>query len=555
MAKKTAKFVLIIGDEGGILSYLVGGRVERRFFAASANYADSRAMQEALEADPKAPIYLLVDVMDQSYVQQSLPPVSSLSINKLIKRKMDRDFAADDLKGALLIGREKEGRKDWKYLFVTLSQSPQLQAWVDMIIDLPNQFKGLYLLPVEAENFMHSLRDMLSGKKHKNGKPEEGEARWQLLVAHNKVGGFRQVVLRDGKLIFARLAQPIGDSQPEVIAGSIEQEISVTVEYLKRLGYNDEQGLEFYIITSEAIKKSIDNNNLPATQVYLMTPDEASSRMGYEGVTEPGDQYADIVLSAGFARAKKHSLKLDTAQSLKLNGLYAAMMGIKVTAALLVVVALGAVGFYGFQIPGVMSEKESLDSQVRSVEQQLQDVIKTEEALPKDLERITDIVTLHGLLNDLGYQPLDAYRMLQEFKRTTNLTFFISEMKWLNKDNLLEASAAPAAGRNPAAASTRVQTVSFEVTFDLFETKAGTKEFLKRQQVFDENLKKIFADYTVELTSKLPGESDQSGVDVGLESDKIDPLISEESYELKYTMTGPNPKADDADAGKAEKKR
>ena len=536
MAKKAAKFVLIIGDEGGILSYIVGGKVERRLFAASANYSDSRAMLEALESDTKAPIYLLVDVMDQSYVQQSLPPVSALSISKLIKRKMDRDFAPDDLKGALQIGREKEGRRDWKYLFVTLSQSPQLQAWVDMILDLPNQFKGIYLLPVESENFMHLLRDAISGKKHKKGKPEEGESRWQLLVAHNKVGGFRQVVLRDGKLIFARLAQPIGDSQAEVIAGSIEQEISVTVEYLKRLGYNDEQGLEFYIITSEAIKRSIDANNLPATQVYLMTPFETAGRLGYDGVTEPSDQYADIILSAGFARAKKHLLRLDTKSSLKLNQMYSAIKGVKIGACLLALGALGMLGFYGVQIPGTMSEREDAEMQARNAQTQLQQVIEQEQALPKDLERITDVVALYNLVNNLGISPLDSLYKLKTLRETTDFQFRVTSLRWDNKDNLLDMTPKPG---DTTPGKGRLETVNLDVKFEMLETKIGTKAFLQRQKLFEEALRKVFPDYTVTLKSKLPGD-DSAGVAIGLDTQAADPLIAMEFYELQYQISGPN---------------
>ena len=71
-------------------------------------------------------------------------------------------------------------------------------------------------------------------KKDKKNKEETG-VRWKFLVTHNKVGGFRQVILRDGRAIFTRLTQPVGEVTPAVVAGNIEQEITSTIEYMNRL--------------------------------------------------------------------------------------------------------------------------------------------------------------------------------------------------------------------------------------------------------------------------------------------------------------------------------
>ena len=70
-----------------------------------------------------APIVLVIDNMDQSYIQQSLPPVSSFSVQKLIKRRLERDFGKNDIKGAISLGRDTGGRKDWNFLMVALERS------------------------------------------------------------------------------------------------------------------------------------------------------------------------------------------------------------------------------------------------------------------------------------------------------------------------------------------------------------------------------------------------------------------------------------------------
>lgn len=529
MAKKKGKFILSVGDEGGILTYVQGKAVARRMYAPSAGYSDTKAFLELFDSDKAAPISMVVDVMDQSYVQQSLPPVSSLSINNLIKRKMERDFAAEDLKGALQIGREKEGRRDWKYLFVTLSRSPQLESWLDLVIELPNRFEGIYLLPVEAENFMHRLREGLKGKTAKKPKakklkkgeqpaaeaaPEpvqapaagvEVDAVWQLLVAHNKVGGFRQVVLKNGKLIFARLAQPIGDNQPEVIAGNIEQEISVTSEYLKRLGYSDDQGMDVYVITSEYIKASIDRNNINASAAYILTPYEASLKIGLEGAAEPNDQFADVLMATSFATAKKRLLKLETKQQEQLNKLYTTLIGVKAGAALATVAAIGAIGYYGMLIPGAQDEIATNESQIRAAEQDLSRVKEQEKSLPDNLEKITDLVAMHQLLTNLGLSPSEVLQKLAQVTLPEH-RLYLQSIDWKSRDSVL--TVAPSSNNNNNSAKKEVLTL--RVAFEMYGTGVGDDVFNERITDLIGVMQTVFAGYEVKYTADRPGNDDVS---------------------------------------------
>ena len=185
---RSGKFVLFLGDEGAILVYLQGKKVLRRLFASSPEPANTRSLLEALSVDPKAPVTMLIDMMDQSFVRQTLPPVTQFSVSKLIKRRLDRDFAADDIKGAIILGREKGGRKDWNYMMVSLANTHLLNKWVELIAERPNPFGGIYLLPIEAELYTKTLVEKLGLKSN---------SEWQLLVSHNKVSGFRQVVLQE----------------------------------------------------------------------------------------------------------------------------------------------------------------------------------------------------------------------------------------------------------------------------------------------------------------------------------------------------------------------
>ena len=98
---KAKRFVLIVGDEGSILVSMQGAKVIRRLFAPSAQPSHSEAMVDLMKGNPSAPIYVLMDVMDQQYLPQTFPPVSSLSVGGLVKRRLERDFQPDDFKGSL----------------------------------------------------------------------------------------------------------------------------------------------------------------------------------------------------------------------------------------------------------------------------------------------------------------------------------------------------------------------------------------------------------------------------------------------------------------------
>src|SRR4051812_47909467 len=108
---RSSKFVLFAGDEGAILIHMQGSSVLKRLFAPNPEPDSTKAFRDLLAAAPQVPLFMLVDMIDQSYVRHDLPPVSALSINRLVKRRLDRDFGVDDLKGAVRLGREKGGRR------------------------------------------------------------------------------------------------------------------------------------------------------------------------------------------------------------------------------------------------------------------------------------------------------------------------------------------------------------------------------------------------------------------------------------------------------------
>lgn len=495
-----AKFVLFIGDEGAILIYIKDNVVQNRQFVPDAGEQNLSELKNSLAADPKAPIMMVIDTLDQTYVQQTLPPVSSLSVSKLIKRRLERDFGANDIKGAIILGRETSGRKDWNFLMVGLEKSPQLTVWLDFISSQPNRFQGIYLVSAEAEIIVKDLRRAIDGEDTGPG------AQWTFFVSHNKVGGFRQVILKNGKLIFTRMAQPIGESTPEVIAGSIEQEMLSTIEYMRRLSFNPQDGLDIYIIASTAIKTAIDANKFEANQFRILTPYEVAQYLAIEGATQPTDQFGDVVLAAGIGCSRKHVLTLSTLSVQQFDQMYAILKAQRAAAALIGLGLLGYAGMTGFDMVTTYMETNDLETnrlaQQKALEQ-LQQEIKDSKL---DVEKTNDVIDLYQQLLQEKLSPLPVIAALSN---TLKPPVVVKGIEWTLDDK--PAQSAPAAPPEPGTQGTPKMTAQITMEFPM---ETNVEAFRNATKSLLNELKTVFKGYDVSYTHMPAGYSENEKMDM-----------------------------------------
>lgn len=472
------RFVLFIGDEGAILLYIQDNVVKSRQFVPDASEQNLDELRVSLNQDTKAPISMAVDSMDQSYIQQTLPPVSAMSVNKLIRRRLDRDFGANDIKGAIPLGREETGRKDWNFLMVSIERSRQITMWLDFLLTLPNRFQGIYLVSVETEIVIKNLERAMGVPKTGTG------SKWKLFVSHNKVGGFRQVVLRNGRIIFTRMSQPIGESTPEVIAGNIEQEMQSTLEYMKRLAYEPQSGLDVYIIASSSIKSLIDKSKFPAKLFHIMTPYEVAQFLGIEGATQATDQFGDVILAASIAMSRKHILTLTTPESKKYDTLYMAHRFQRVAAALVIIGTLGYAGGVASDIYLRFMDSEDLALAKRQHQRNLEELREEIKRSQLDVERVGDLMDLYQLLLKQTVLPLPFIGKIESVLKPP---IVIKSIDWGIEDKT-------AAGNTLfPAKSTVVFTLQFPGVKDAETFRAVSKRVLA-------DLKEQFKNYEISFT-------------------------------------------------------
>lgn len=520
-----AKYALIIGDEGAILIYVVGKVVQSRNFIANATSENLREFETILSKDTKAPIFMIVDSMDQSFVQQSLPPISPLGVKKLIKRRLDRDLGADIIKGYVLLERDNSGRRDWNFLMVSLENSPHLNLWFEFIEKVDNRLKGIYLLSVEAENIIKNIDRVIHPPKKGKKNKEEG-ARWKFFVTHNKVGGFRQVILKDGRIIFTRLTQPVGEMTTDVIAGNIEQEMNSTVEYMKRLSFSPQQGLDIYIVASSEINNSLDISRIPSTNVHRFTPYEVAGFFGITGAAQPSDQFGDVIMAAFIACSRVHRLVLFLPKVIKINYIYNAMRYQRTAVGLMVLGMLIYSGMLGLGLMQKYSEVENLN-QKKGIQQRKLDAINNEvKKSGIDVKKVSDTVALYHRLIGETQSPI---KLLSRIRPAIIPSVAIKEISWQG----LNDTDTPAAGA-AVSATPKEETLAVVLRFpEISDTDEAFKAVAKKVLT---DVRAAFPDYKVVYT-KLPDALSRKS-DVGeITFNNKDTLVEIDKANLEATLT------------------
>jgi hypothetical protein len=520
---RAERFVLLIGDDGGILVHVKDRRVQRRLFAPTAQPQHVKTMLELLAAHPKVPLRILVDVIDQQYVRQSFPPVSALGIAKLVNRRLARDFPPEDMKGAIQIGRERTGRREWNYLLIAIANTSHFQGWMELMLEQNNQLLGVYLVPVESQHYYPALVHALPHRTY-----EGARAPWKLLVSHNKVGGFRQVVLKDGKLVFTRLAPSLDDAVPAVVAGNIEQEILNSVEYLHRLGYDEGSTLEILVIAAQEVKDALDLLRFKAVGAYALTPLEASGLLGLEQAALSADRYGDVVLAAYFATARRPALALMPRYGRQLAQFYQARLAGRVAAAVLA-------ALIGFSLLSGLVQF-ARDTGAASTAAEARSALQPQLAKLKEAIAEQDAGTS---LKSAVIATMQAY----ETDRYTSLTFIEQLVPLLSPEITVSAikwQRRPFASGDGSTATP----LTVDVEFELKGNYADRDQFAKAAVSFVEKVKAAFPEYTVTSAKVAGSESGAVSERTEVNFDTAQqPVLAEGQNRVSVSFAGPNPVA------------
>ncbi len=307
------RYVLIIGNAGAVLSYVAGGRVLGKWTVTDFGDAAVERLTNAIEERRRVPVIVLIDMLEQSYRRTAIPPVGPAARRRVIKRRLNIDYPSDEIKAALPLGEKIGPRGDPVYLFVALPSSPELENWIAFLHSISNPIASLAMLPIESASLADALARAITrpdaGKGLKGKKGETGEkGKWTLLISHQQTGGFRQIVVRRGRLAMTRLTPD--PSEGSETARIIAQELSSTLSYLTRLGYTESDGLDVIVIGPRSLRETLDRGQLPVRSVTVLTPTEAGALLELTNVVDPAGDFGELLYAAWAAGRRKPAVDL-----------------------------------------------------------------------------------------------------------------------------------------------------------------------------------------------------------------------------------------------------
>jgi hypothetical protein len=565
--KKAGKgaFILFVGDEGGILSCIEHGVVTRRLYSPKPNDNATDTLVSLLKEHPNYSIKVIMDTLDQSYVKHTLPPVTPIGVKKIVQRRLDRDFSEDDIKGYISLGREKSGRKDWNFMLIALANNENIRNWCDLLYDMPNRFIGIYLAPVEAQTLIHTIKkrvltnasasDDVGEKKKKtlsfkkkavddDGAMQRSDvSHWDIFITNNKTGGFRQVVMKDDKLIFTRMSHILDDSNISVLAGNIEQETKNTIEYLRRLSFSNNSKLNIFVIVGEDIKKVLSKDAFSTDHTEILTPHEAAKFLKVEDSILSGDRYSDVLISAAFHQAKKEQLKLTTHFIRSAENLYGYITTLKVATVLGALGLIAASGYFMYNAFSYSSEASALQQDARNVTQRLETFERDAKDFKEDPYVVDSLIKITDIISQAS--P-DFLSIIPKIAKAIDNNVTISGLEWnvgAASDTAITDGSAPQAtdGNTMTTATVSTTEIRFEVSARNSQEKNASNIWARKYDL----LKTELPDYDVIQGASPELESASDEISINFETVKETDDKSQ-ILEVPINIVGPKPKTEGA---------
>jgi len=276
MANPSHSFILLIGDESALLLPPQHLPDADPIFTKSHDEKDSDPIIESISMASHLPVIILNDCGDQYYTHETIPNLSSIDKKKLIKRKLNEIYPDASYKTSVMHNNNK-------ILMVGANETEPLEIWQKRLSKLSNSSGIVTLLPLESADILASL---WSGAK-------DG---WAILLSFHKTGGTRQIVTRDGEIVFTRLTSPMSEkTSVGYMSAAIAIDIKSTRDYLLRMGFSNETPLHLIAIMPENMHDAMNATPLDVATRHFFTPYDAALKLKLSLVPEKTETISDLI--------------------------------------------------------------------------------------------------------------------------------------------------------------------------------------------------------------------------------------------------------------------
>ncbi|MCY4283272.1 MAG: hypothetical protein OXE03_10215 [Gammaproteobacteria bacterium] len=207
---------LLIGAGQAVLYHWQDrGAVLHDVFAATEQ--GRKTFRHYLSQHPDIPFYLLVDLADEEFRQDTVPHVSRRDQRALLKRKVGRLFKDSSYCCHRITGRERTGRRDDRVLLSALAAPGLLGQWVALLDEARAPLAAICSLPLFTARLLPAVAGQTGGRR--------------LLVSLHRSSGLRQTCFDNGEFQFSRLT-PLPDAERGLDPAVISAEVDKVRRYL-----------------------------------------------------------------------------------------------------------------------------------------------------------------------------------------------------------------------------------------------------------------------------------------------------------------------------------
>lgn len=277
-----------------------------------------------LDHAPPDPVYMLVDVVEEEFREETIPHVVGGDRRALIRTRLNRLFRDPTYSYAIVQGRDTEGRRDDRVLFTALIRPDLLSPWIGQIAKHKVPLAGIYSLPIVSEALIKRM-------------PVESDH--ALLVTMQISGGLRQTFFHQNRIKLSRLAiMPPGGTpgQASYVLGEIEK-IRRYLNSLRQLPHDSP--LDVYVVGARPLLADITRQSPDSltTRHHLLDIEEVAEMVGMK--RPYGSEYSDRIFAHLLAKRRLPNQYAPSNQT-RHNTMHRTRLGLMAASAALVVAGL-----------------------------------------------------------------------------------------------------------------------------------------------------------------------------------------------------------------------
>lgn len=301
------KQILLVGSDG-VQLYVTRGKhtvLYEDFSDAGGNL--STALRHAFQ-EIKAPLTILLDVVEQQYRRETIPKVSFMDKAKVIQRKLQMAFPQQQFRAFLPSKQQPKTGDSMVALFAGLSPNLTVTQIMDAVLSSEIFIEGCGLLPVESVGLANSLKAAL----HKEQKTPD-RSRWTILMTYHKTGGLRQIVTKDGELALTRITPlAIENNNVESLAGEMLREFNATQSYLSRFGYSPSEGLDLIVIGYQELSQYIKKSEWATSELFVLDQHQTNRLLGIKSSKIDEVFFSDVIHATWIGLQRKLVMPLSS---------------------------------------------------------------------------------------------------------------------------------------------------------------------------------------------------------------------------------------------------